>query len=176
MAVIESVPHVTNIWALRTSFDAECVSSLTFVVGTPANSLHRHDSSLLISTIYDTRLFLFHNGSGKMQMEECDGNQLPALIRNVPTIAAGVAKEGGGLVQITKNAVIVVDMLSGMELSRWSQGEITVATVNPTQICVALKGGTLVYLSYREARGLVPHKFVCYSCKSPPLFIPFHTG
>lgn len=111
-----------------------------------------------------------------MQMEECDGNQLPALIRNVPTIAAGVAKEGSGLVQVTKDAVIVVDMLSGMELSRWSQGEITVATVNPTQICVALKGGTLVYLSYREARGLVPHKSVCYSGRYPPLLIPFYIG
>ncbi|KDQ09897.1 hypothetical protein BOTBODRAFT_147991 [Botryobasidium botryosum FD-172 SS1] len=140
LAVIENMPHVTNIWPIRNPFEAE------------------HHSFVIVSTIYNTRLFLFHKDNGSTHVEECDGNQLPGLARGLPTIAVGVTKEGSTLIQVTKEAVITVDLLSGMEAGRRSLGEITAATINPTQLCVALKGGSLVYFAHYDTRGLVTLK------------------
>jgi hypothetical protein len=116
----------------------------------------------MLSTLYDTILIDLGDGS---KMEELEKDQLPDLIRTSATIAAGnvVGGSGHAIVQVTPNAVRVIDLASGFTSSTWpSEGDskysrrmISVASVNATQVLVAFQGGTLVYLTIDEDLRLV---------------------
>ncbi len=107
---------------------------------------------MLASTPFSTLVLeLSHSG-----MNELDQDLYPGFIRNARTLAACSMDSGGTCVQITNSGIHMIDMLSnGMAGQRWppSDGvpvEITAADANPTQVCVALKGGRLLYF---DARG-----------------------
>jgi hypothetical protein len=64
--------------------------------------------------------------------------------------------KGDVIAQVTKDAVVIIELQSGMAIHRWtSKDEITVADLNPTQIVVGTKGGMLIYLTFQEEQGLV---------------------
>lgn len=118
----------------------------------------RHDQFMLLSTPYDTRLMeLQPNGT----MEELDSSTFSGLVRDTPTIAAGNLLENGGemFVQVTNEAVNVINLTTGVAIPPW-RGQITVADVNPTQIVVALRGGDIVHLTYREGMGLEVQRYI----------------
>lgn len=106
----------------------------------------------MISTLYDTALVDLGDGSN---MEELGADQLPDLDRSVPTIVTGniVGGTGHAIVQVTSDMVKVIDFASGFEVSIWPpegdrkkfRGTITSASVNGTQLLVALQGGRLIY-------------------------------
>lgn len=124
----------------------------------------RHHKYLLLSTLYDTRLILLSDKPKSTTFEELDASQLPGLIRDAPTLAAGNLKSPSGdmIVQITSARITIIQLSSGMEVHSWTQGEIVVASVNPVQICVALKGGKVVYLTFDDERGLIEQGCVSF--------------
>ncbi|KZS90527.1 hypothetical protein SISNIDRAFT_457686 [Sistotremastrum niveocremeum HHB9708] len=116
------------------------------------------DSFLLVSTPIDSRILSFEHVEYVEQIETFPGFQ-----RDSPTLAAGnitpfsrAYKNAAGItepaestlvVQVTKKEVTLVDLIDGSRVSYWTPpSPILVASVNATQICVGLKGGTLIRL------------------------------
>ncbi|KAG8995013.1 hypothetical protein FRB90_000289 [Tulasnella sp. 427] len=97
------------------------------------------------------RMFDLSDGS----LDELDPSSFPGFDRTRRTLAACTLARDNAAVQVISAGIRVVDVISGVELERWpSQGsevvEITTAAVNPTQVCIALKGGKLLYFSSKN--------------------------
>lgn len=130
----------------------------------------RHDQFILLSTPYDTRLMELQP---KGTMAELDSSTFSGLVCNTPTIAAGNLCENGGkmFVQVTNEAVNIINLTTGVSIPPW-QGQITVADVNLTQIVVALRGGDIVHLTYRDGMGLEVQKcIISYLFSSHPSLV-----
>ncbi|KAG8949792.1 hypothetical protein FRC04_008332 [Tulasnella sp. 424] len=124
-----------------------------------ASSQISRDSILLITTPFSTSIFELNAGS----LDEVDPSSVPGFDRTQRTLAACTLARDQGSIQVTPNGIRVVDLISGIELERWPpQGspavEITAAAVNPTQACVALKGGKLIYFSLKTKLDLLREK------------------
>lgn len=158
-ATLEGVQNAERVFPLRTSLDAEfehshpatqnqCLRSSSF--------LFYRDSILLITTPFSTSIFELNNGG----LDEIDPSSIPGFDRTRRTLAACTIARDHACVQITPGGIRVVDVISGVELERWpTQGapavEITTAAVNPTQACIALKGGKLIYFSLKTKLDLL---------------------
>lgn len=101
-------------------------------------------------------LLSFHNESKLIevakfsQFVEIPATDFPGVTRSESTLTAanieGDSNEVSTLaVQVTTTAVILFDVQSGMEYTRW-RGAITTADISGDSICVALKGGKVVKL------------------------------
>ncbi|KIO17685.1 hypothetical protein M407DRAFT_32631, partial [Tulasnella calospora MUT 4182] len=137
---LEGVQNAERVFPLRTSLDAE-------------------DSILLITTPFSTSIFELNNRG----LDEVDPSSVPGFDRTRRTLAACTIARDHACIQITPGGIRVVDVISGVELERWpAQGapavEITTAAVNPTQACIALKGGKLIYFSLKAKLDLLREK------------------
>lgn len=92
------------------------------------------------------------------KMEELDKSETPGFSHDV-TLAmcniASISQNGGKInygnshfvVQVTSKMVLLVNLLTGMREATWQEdGEIVAASVNASQICVALSGRRLYFL------------------------------
>jgi len=120
---------------------------------------------LAVSTLNSTRFYSLVNirlGT----IEELDDDSYPGFshepslaIANVCSVIAPVPGRGGlpqyedsqCVVQVTSTSVLLVNVFTGMLEAIWNrETEIVAASVNASQVAVALKGGKLVTLGIRE--------------------------
>jgi len=118
---------------------------------------------LAVSTLNSTRFYSLVNirlGT----IEELDDDSYPGFSHEPSLAIANVCSEitpvpgGSGLyndsqcvVQVTSTSVLLVNVFTGMLEAIWNrETEIVAASVNASQVAVALKGGKLVTLGIRE--------------------------
>ncbi|CAI2170756.1 4366_t:CDS:10 [Funneliformis geosporum] len=121
---------INGIWSLRPNFDAD------------------YDDMMVISFIGETRILKLSQGE---ELEEV--NQYCGFDMSRPTIATSNIV-GNLLAQVTETSVRLIDLNNQRVTSEWNPpalSKITVADINPTQVVVALGGGSLIYF---EIRGL----------------------
>ncbi len=139
------------------------------------------DSHILVSTLQSTSLFRIRGVDGAPSLSYIEGDALSGLRVDTPTLAfANVARrvkvgnspatyENSSLaVQVTARGVFLLEMDPVMgsyaEVNRWipegqgtfgeRQRDIVAASVNPSQVTVALHGGKLMLLSITEKNEL----------------------
>lgn len=139
------------------------------------------DSHILVSTLQNTSLFRIREVDGVPNLSYIEGDALAGLRVDTPTLAfANVARrvkvgnapatyDNSSLaIQVTARGVFLLEMDPIMgsyaEVNRWipdGQGtfgerrrDIIAASVNPSQVTVALHGGNLVVLSIAEKNEL----------------------
>ncbi|CAG8721486.1 14448_t:CDS:10, partial [Funneliformis caledonium] len=121
---------INGIWSLRPHFDAD------------------YDDMMVISFIGETRILKLSQGE---ELEEV--NQYCGFDMSRSTIATSNII-GNLLAQVTETSVRLVDLNNQRVTSEWNPpalSKITVADINPTQVVVALGGGSLIYF---EIKGL----------------------
>lgn len=153
------------------------MSRLACPVQSHPNFQDREDSHILVSTIQNTSLFKINDVNGTLSLSYVEGDVLSGLRVDVPTLAfANVARrvkvgnshatyENSSLVvQVTARGVFLLKLDpvigSHVEVNRWmpegqgtfgeKQCDIVAASVNPSQVMIALHGGKLVVLSIAE--------------------------
>ncbi|KAK2459647.1 hypothetical protein APHAL10511_008292 [Amanita phalloides] len=159
LAYIPGLLNIANVWAIKTMFQ---------------DAQHSH---LLVSTLQSTLLFKISKLSGKLSLSYVEGDALSGLRADTLTLAfANVARrvkvgnapatyENSSLaVQVTPHGVFLFEMdpVTGSytEVRRWipegqgafgeKQRDIVAASINPSQVLVAMHGGKLVVLSIAE--------------------------
>lgn len=116
---------------------------------------------MLVSTFFDTRLFSF----AERTMSQRDPTEFPGFSYQFPTLLASnllcvrfdrqrkerVYEDHSLVVQVTRHAVTLVNMLTRVELARqhWTE-EVTGACNSASQVCVALQSGSLMYMEVRD--------------------------
>ncbi|CAG8708737.1 17488_t:CDS:10, partial [Cetraspora pellucida] len=122
-AVME-MPGITGVWSLRPYYDSPC------------------DDTLVISLIGETRVLRLEEGEELQEVDEYAGfdmSQSTIATRNVV---------GNLLVQVTQHKVRLIDLDNRRMISQWDpphNSKITVADINPSQVVIAISGGTLIY-------------------------------
>ncbi|KAG8896128.1 hypothetical protein FRB99_009058 [Tulasnella sp. 403] len=132
----------------RTSSTLEGISNVDKIFTLQSSFSTSSDSVLLLSTPFST-LALELN---KTSLDELDTATFPGIVRSKRTLTACTLAYEGRSVQVTTDGVYIIDMLTGAEVERWPSAgsdivRITTAAANPTQVCIALEGGKLLYLS-----------------------------
>ncbi|KAG9298245.1 hypothetical protein G9A89_002733 [Geosiphon pyriformis] len=120
---------IRGLWSLRSNFDSE------------------NDSTIVISFTGETRVLTMTEGEEMHEVEEFCNFQM-----NKMTLCTGNML-GDYLVQITEDSIRLINSQSQIVTSQWYPpfhgSKITVASVSPSQIVVALGGGLLIYLEVR---------------------------
>ena len=156
---------------------SRCVSRLAWPVQSHLNFQVSEDSHILVSTLQSTSLFKINDVNGTLSLSYVEGDALSGLRVDVPTLAfANVARrvkvgnapakyENSSLVvQVTARGVFLLELDpvigSHVEVNRWipegqgtfgeRQRDIVAASVNPSQVVIALHGGKLIVLSIAE--------------------------
>ncbi|KAF8630852.1 hypothetical protein AX17_005211 [Amanita inopinata Kibby_2008] len=159
LAHISGLTNVTNVWPVKVMLEDE---------------VHSH---VLVSTLQSTALFKINETGEKPSLTYVVGDALSGLRTDVPTLAfANVVRrvypsgasspyENSSLaVQVTPHGVFLLqlDTVIGAysEMDRWvpenpdmfggKQRDIGAASVNVSQVAVAVNGGTLVMLTIAE--------------------------
>ncbi|KAG8965789.1 hypothetical protein FRC03_000160 [Tulasnella sp. 419] len=130
-AVLDAIPFARRIFPLRSTIQAS------------------EDHRLLVSTAFNSILLDVRNSN----FEEIEGGPHPGIQRARPTLAACTIVHPNCAVQVTSEGVFVVDLVTDALLEKWLStrgAEITAATVNPTQVCVALRGGKMILFSVKD--------------------------
>jgi len=138
----------------------------------PEIGYHSYDSYILVSTRSEGHLFKLKNGS-KAQLRRIETGALNALVTSQPTLAfSNVYRRQNGTyvnsslaVQVVPTGVHLLEWDSSVngykEQSKWdprslAQGnndqrrEIVAASVNASQIALALSGGNVVFLRIKN--------------------------
>lgn len=153
------------------------MSRLAWPVQSHLNFQVSEDSHILVSTLQSTSLFKINDVNGTLSLSYVEGDVLSGLRVDLPTLAfANVARrvkvgnapakyENSSLVvQVTARGVFLLELDpvtgSHLEVNRWipegqgtfgeKQRDIVAASVNPSQVAVALFGGKLIVLSIAE--------------------------
>lgn len=119
-------------------------------------TLLRSHFGLLVSTLTSTTLLdLTRDGLHELPTDASGG-----LIRNERTLAACTLDTGALFVQVTRSGIYIVSLIDGSLASQWPPGNstrayITTATVNSTQVVIALRGGKLLHFSTQ--RGIIEY-------------------
>jgi DNA damage-binding protein 1 len=127
------------------------------------------DSRILVSTLQSTHLFQINDAGGSASLYYVRGASTTGFVFNSPTLAFGnVARrviDANGksnyvnsplVVQVTPWGAFLLedDMMMGtyVQHARWEeQGiEVVAASVNPSQVILALNGGGLVALKIED--------------------------
>jgi Mono-functional DNA-alkylating methyl methanesulfonate N-term len=117
----------------------------------------------LLSFHSESKLIALANTS---QFAEIPATDFPGVMRSETTLAAANIKgdrdEASTLAaQVTTTGVILFDVQSGMEYTRW-RGAITTADISGDSICVALKKGKVVKLRVNTDDAKLDVTFVTY--------------
>lgn len=91
----------------------------------------------------------------KSSMDEVEHTAFPGFARTERTLFACTIMYKRSAVQVTTSRVLIIDMITGVEDMRWPATgtvDITAATANATQICIALQGGKILYFDMREGQ------------------------
>lgn len=149
LAVLHELPNVTNIWPIRTSFEASS------------------DAYVLTTTLYDSSLLRFDDRESVTRIDPSAGgfvtNQRTLAAANVPR---RVTQQGSStyvdsslIVQITPQGLNLVEYDAALDTFArvgngwavhqqenpiWRSKEIVAASINPSQFAVALSGGSLL--------------------------------
>lgn len=122
----------------------------------------RYDSILGISSLQSTSFFsLASSDTGKLdELGQDDyagfSNEYTLALCNMATV---VSKETGQVlyedshyvVQVTRSAVLLINMTTGLRDAIWDGGsKVVSASVNATQIAVALQNDTLIVLMVKD--------------------------
>jgi len=83
---------------------------------------------------------------------EIPPGEYSGIYRDSPTLASSNIRNDKGelssqVVQVTDSAAIVLDLNTGLEVTRWT-GTIVAASVHSYHICIGVQGGELVYLTF----------------------------
>ncbi|CAG8488774.1 3015_t:CDS:10, partial [Ambispora gerdemannii] len=120
---------IRGVWSLRPYFDAGS------------------DDTIVISFASETRILTMIDGEELQEVEEFYNFNL----NNMTLHAANIL--GNMLVQVTEESIRLINCMDQSIASEWFpstfEGKITVASVNPTQVTIALGGGCLVYFEIR---------------------------
>lgn len=124
------------------------------------------DNMLVVSTLQSTRFYtldnLEHGTIDEIDEDTCPGfSQEPTLaIGNVASVVPPT--NGGGqtqyndsqyVAQVTSTGVLLVNLFTGMRDSTWEgDTDIVAASVNASQVAIALKGRKLVILAVRDSQ------------------------
>lgn len=150
LASIPGLTDVTNIWPVRNQFEDST------------------DSRILVSTLQSTHLFEINDGGNSTSLY-CIKGALTGLVFDSPTLAFGnIARritDANGkssyansqlVVQVTPRGAFLLeyDVVMGtyVQHSRWEERgrEVVAASVNPSQVVLALNGGRLVALNITQ--------------------------
>jgi DNA damage-binding protein 1 len=122
---------------------------------------------LVVSTLQSTRFYslanLEHGAIDEFDKDSCPGfSQEPTLaLGNVASVILPTNASNGRtqyndsqyVVQVTSTGVLLVNLFTGMRESAWqAETEVVAASVNASQVAVALKGRKLVILAVRDAQ------------------------
>ncbi|KAF9454820.1 hypothetical protein P691DRAFT_716708 [Macrolepiota fuliginosa MF-IS2] len=159
---IPGVPHVMKIWAVKSRLEDAM------------------DAFLLISFYDSSRLIKINDNGGNLSLLPLDNAITKGLITGEPTIAfANVAHRVRGqdgkarymnsslIVQVTGSGASLLELDEGLQVysqvDRWDvkanvtddpSAEIVAASINPSQVALAVNGGKLVLLSITEDKKL----------------------
>ncbi|KAF5382718.1 hypothetical protein D9615_002834 [Tricholomella constricta] len=155
LASIPGLTDVINVWGVRDQFEDTI------------------DTHILVSTLDATHLFRINDAGGDTTLtyvQETGITENSGLITNLPTLAFGnVSRRVIGasgiasyvnsqqVVQVTRKEVLLLecDIASGsyQQLTKWAFNdglEVTAASVNPSQVILASRGGRLVALGMTD--------------------------
>ncbi|GJJ09699.1 hypothetical protein Clacol_003923 [Clathrus columnatus] len=150
LGVTDHVGYAKNLWSIRSHYESP-------------DGMLSFDTILVLSTLQKTRFYSLTNTKvGKL--EELDESEIAGFSRDATLMICNMSTitENGGrnsygdshlVVQVTTRMVLLVNLLTGMQEATWQQdGDIVAASVNPSQICVALTGRRLFFLKISDGK------------------------
>ena len=125
------------------------------------------DNMLVVSTLQSTRFYslarLEDQVLNELDEDSCPGfSPEPTLaLENVASLILPTNSSNGStryddsqyVVQVTSTGVLLVNLFTGMRDSTWTgETEIVAASINASQVAVALKGRKLVILAVKDSQ------------------------
>ncbi|EJC97967.1 uncharacterized protein FOMMEDRAFT_162310 [Fomitiporia mediterranea MF3/22] len=142
-ARIEGIANITGMWPIRRQYD---------------DTFHHY---MLVTT--DTNTHLLELPNSQQETAVSRSNDFSDLTIDSRTLVAGnmltrLMSESGKseyvsssyVVQVSRDSVILLNTRTGLREDQWSPGpgnKIVLADISPSQICVAISGGTVVLLN-----------------------------
>ncbi|KAF8516138.1 CPSF A subunit region-domain-containing protein [Hysterangium stoloniferum] len=148
LATVNNMSYTKAMWPIRLNYKSE------------------QDSILAITSLQSTRFYSVAD-TALGSLEELDVNAYAGFSSDASIAMCNMAtvvtptdrgektqyEDSQYVVQITSSEVLLVDLFSGMRASEWrGDGHIVAASVNPSQIAVALNGRKLVILMVKNGQ------------------------
>ena len=169
LASIPGLTNVTNIWAVRDQFEDRCPISYAFILFIYICFLFSIDSRILVSTLQSTHLLEINDAGSNTPLSYVQEASMTGLIFHSRTVSfRNVARriaDGNGksqyvnsslVVQVTPNGAFLLEydvaMRTYVQHARWEQRgtEVVAASINPSQVVLALNVGKLVVLNITQ--------------------------